>query len=145
MSKEVDALTLIRGDFDRAVKPSLVESYSFEYAYRLFLILCSSKPGVISSLSEKELNELESFFQSGLETCIETASSKKGLEIDDALRKRYAGIATTTLMRYLKGGMEPDSTALAKQVAKSLEKHLYSDGVLEPDIKVVRVFLEPRA
>ena len=145
MTKEEDALQRIKGDFDRTVKPALVETYSFEYVYRLFLILCSTKPTLISSLSKEELDGLEPFFLQGMEACISALSDKKGLFMDDSLQQRYASLATTTLLHYLKGGMEPDSAALAKQVAKALEKRLYSDGVLEPDIRPMRVFVEPRA
>ena len=144
MTKDADALTLIRGDFDRSIRPTLVETYSFEYAYRLFLILCASKPSVIHALSAEELDGLQPFFLEGLETCIEALSQKKGLDMDQSLKERYATLATTTLLRFLKGGMEPDSAALAKQVAKALEKRLYTDGVLEPDIRAMRVFCEPR-
>ena len=138
----IDALTLIQGDFDRAVKPSLVESYSFEYAYRLFLVLCSSKPNAIKSLNPKEFDALEPSFLTGVKACIAVLNEDKGLTMDEGQQEEYASIAAKTLIRYLKGGMGPSPAALASQVAKALEDKLYQDGVLDPNIAVTKVFLE---
>ena len=145
MPKEVDALTLIQGDFDRAVKPSLVESYSFEYAYRLFLVLCSCKPNAIKSLDPKEFDVLEPSFLAGVKACISVLNEDKGLTMNEGQQEEYASFAAKTLIRYLKGGMGPSPVALASQVAKALEDKLYKDGVLELGVTATSVFVEPRA
>ena len=144
MVNNVQPITLVRADYDRTVKPELMEAYSFEYAYRLFLVLCSSKKNLISSLTNEEIKDLEPFFKEGLKNCIERVGEKKGLSINEELGDRYAEFATKSLVRYIRGGMEPDPSDLAKQVTKAMEKKLYADGVLEPDIRAMRVFTERR-
>ena len=145
MGNDQESITLIKGDYDRTVRPALMESYSFEYAYRLFLILCSTKPSVIHSLSAKEIDVLEPTFLSGMKECIASLNEDKGLSMDPALQEKYASFATSTIIRYLKGGMEPSPVSLAGQVARSLEDKLYEDGVLDPNVRVTRVFVEAKA
>ncbi len=145
MSPEEIHISTIQGDYDRTMRPALMESYSFEYAYRLFLVLCSSKRNLISSLSSKELDVLEPDFHNGMKECIAALNEDKGLGISDTLQEQYASFATTNLLRYLKGGMRPNPVSLATQVAKALENKLYQDGVLDPDIEAISVFLEKKA
>jgi hypothetical protein len=145
MGSDGGPISLIRADYDRTVKPALVETYSFEYVFRLFLILCSTKPSLIKSLSAKEIDVLEPTFLSGMKACISALNEEKGLSMDASLVDQYAAFATSTLLRYLKGGMGPSPVSVAGQVAKALEEKLYSDGVLDPRIDVTNVFLEKRA
>ncbi len=145
MGTDGGPLSLIRDDYDRAVKPSLVESYSFEYVYRLFLVLCTSKPSVINSLTAKEIDVLEPTFLTGMKSCISALNEDKGLSMGEPLQEEYAVFATKTIIRYLKGGMGPSPVTLAKDVAKAMEEKLYSDGVLDPNIRVTNVFVEPKA
>ncbi len=144
MGNDGGPISLIKGDYDRTVKPALVETYSFEYVYRLFLILCSTKPSVINSLTSKEIDVLEPTFLTGMKACISVLNEDKGLAMEEPLQEEYATFATKTILRYLKGGMGPNPASLAGQVAKAMEEKLYQDGVLDHGIDVTSVFVEKK-
>ena len=138
-------LATIRSDFAKTIESKLVESYSFEYAYRLFLVLCSTKPSVIHSLSSSEIDVLEPTFLSGMKACIADLNVDKGLAMEPSVQEKYASFATSTLIRYLKGGMGTSPVSLAGQVARSMEEKLYEDGILDKGIQATKVFVESRA
>ncbi len=142
MRKEENPIEAIQADFDKALRPELMEAYSFEYVYRLFLILCSTKRDLIDSCEHGELDQLESTFREGLKTCVARLNHDKGLSMDEEAEAQFASIASTNIMLYIKGGMETNPVTVAKQVSKAMEKKLYTDGVLARNIHVTRVFTE---
>lgn len=142
MSIEEKTISGLQADFDRTIRPEYVETYSFEYTYRLFLVLCFTKRNQVNALPTSRIDSLEPMFHQGLVNCVGALNANKGLSMNEEAKDQYASFATTMLMRYLKGGLEANPVALAKQVSKAMEKRLYTDKILEPDIHVTRVFLE---
>lgn len=108
----------------KILDPNFFGLYSFEYAYRLFLVYLSTQRNAIWEVRVKEPNAFDDLFKGDIDKAITTILQYRGIDLSNEDLNSISGIASEALVIFIKSSMNNDPTKLAKSISKAMDKAL---------------------
>ena len=140
-----DSFGLLKAKSTQVFDPSFFGSYSFEYAYRLFLVYLSTNKAKIKDIRVDDPDALDHIFEGDIASAIAFIAKYRGASLDEQTIAMLTKIANDSVVLYAKSPMSNPPIAIAQSVARAMDKQAAEylgdgQGVVVPSI-----FSEERA
>lgn len=113
---------LLKNKAEQVFDPNFFGSYSFEYAYRLFLVFLSTNKFRIREIRANDPGALDHAFEGYISAAISYTAEYRGVELDKNVLASLLKLANDSAVLFVKSPSGNQPTKLAKTVAKAMNK-----------------------
>lgn len=113
---------LLKNKAEQVFDPSFFGAYSFEYAYRLFLVFLSTNKFRIREIRASDPSALDHAFESYISAAISYTAEYRGVQLDQNVLASLLKLANDSAVLFMKSPTGNQPTKLAKTVAKAMNK-----------------------
>lgn len=122
--------------------PSFFGPYSFEYAYRLFLVYISTHRQDVQGIRMSDPNAFDHAFNEDIEKAVIHILEYRGIDKDKELISSLTELANDSLILFIKSPKPALSIKVAAEVANAMDKKLSSSLKAGKRIAVTKAFSE---
>lgn len=113
---------LLKNKAEQVFDPNFFGVYSFEYAYRLFLVFLSTNKFRIREIRASDPNALDHAFESYISAAISYTANYRGVQLNQDALSSLLKLANDSAVLFVKSPSSTQPNKLAKSVAKAMNK-----------------------